>query len=107
MQNVFITQVSLQLVRVEQRKLGADVAEMKRTITKSQKRVDSIEKDMRQVKGWVEELRRLTPPTEGERFVAAAKPGASGDVELRPQVAALLGILYSAKFEKGSWGVRR
>lgn len=53
-----IMQVTLQLVRVEQRKLGADVAELKRTVTKSQKKMDSIEKDVRQVKGWVEELRR-------------------------------------------------
>lgn len=82
-------QVTLQLVRVEQRKLGADVAELKRTVTKSQKKMDSIEKDVRQVKGWVEELRRQPPPREGEHFVAQATPGASGDVELRPQVKRL------------------
>ena len=75
-------QVSLEMVRVEQRKLGADVAELKRTVSTSQKKMESIEKDVWQVKGWMEELRGEPPSREGERV----KPGASGDVELRPQV---------------------
>lgn len=80
------------MVRLEQRKLGRDVADLKITVTTSQKRMDSIEKDVRQVKGLVEELRREPPMREGEHFLATAKPGASGDAELRPQVCSSLSL---------------
>lgn len=73
-------------MELELRKLAAEVTEAKRQSSKAIRKTESLEKDVKQVKVLVEELRREPPrAAEGEE----AKFGASGDVDARPQVCSI------------------
>ena len=78
---------------LELRRAVAEIADVKKAVSKSSRKVESLEKEVRQIKALVEDIRS---EQTGSRLVAdsgeellpgtAAKPLASGDVQLRSQV---------------------
>lgn len=93
---VQLCQVPPEVVRrieLELRRYVAEIADVKKAVSKSSRKVESLEKEVRQIKALVEDIRS---EQTGSRLVAdsgeellpgtAAKPLASGDVQLRSQV---------------------
>ena len=82
-------------MELELRKTVAEIADVKKVVSKSSRKVDSLEKEVRQMKALVEDI-SSEQTLSGSRLVGdsgeelltgtAAKPLASGDVQLRPQV---------------------
>ena len=90
-----LCQVSPETVRridLELRKTVAEVADMKKALTKSSRKVESLERGIKQIEKLMEDIRgeqlaSWSVADSGEEFPpSATKPLACGDVDLRPQV---------------------
>ena len=80
-------------MELELRRAVGEIADVKKAVSKSSRKAESLEKEVRQIKALVEDIRseqtgsRLVADSGEELFSGtAAKPLASGDVQLRPQV---------------------
>jgi len=78
---------------LELRRAVGEIADVKKVVSKSLRKVESLEKEVRQIKALVEDIRseqtgsRLVADSGEELFLGtAAKPLASWDVQLRSQV---------------------
>ena len=81
-------------IDLELRKTVTEVADMKKALTKSSRKVESLEKEVKLIKTLVEDIHSeqlqmgsRTTMDSGEE----AKPLASGGVDLRPQVRCEVG----------------
>ena len=68
----------------------AEIADMKKVVSKSSQKVESLEKEVRQIRALMEEIRSEQTGSQlvadSEEELLAAKPLTSGDVQLRSQV---------------------
>ena len=68
----------------------AVIADMKTVVSKSSQKVESLEKEVRQIRALMEEIRSEQTGSQlvadSEEELLAAKPLTSGDVQLRSQV---------------------
>ena len=76
-------------IDLELRKTVAEIADMKKALTKSSRKVESLEREVKLIKTLVEDI-HSEQLQMGSRTTAdsgeGAKPLASGGVDLRPQV---------------------
>jgi len=88
----------------------AEKADVKKVVSKSSRKVESLEKEVWQIKALVEDIHseqtssRLVADS-GEELLpgTAAKPLTSGDVQLRSQVWMSTWIIPHMKFEWAQW----
>ena len=74
-------------IQVELKQLSADVTEIKKTSSRALRKTESLEKEMQRMKAILDDLQGSRVGTSES---GGAKPMASGDVELRPQVRCAL-----------------
>ena len=76
-------------MELELRKTVVEMADMKKALGKSSRKVESLEREVKQIRTLVEDI-HSEQLQMGSRTVAESgegpKPLASGDVDLRPQV---------------------
>ena len=80
-------------MELELRRSVAEIADVKKAVSKSSRKVESLEKEVRQIKALVEDIRseqtssQLVADSGEEVFLGtAAETLISGDVQLRSQV---------------------